>query len=150
MLCMYVCVCIYVCIKIWIYVHLCMHIYIHVGMVSCMYSNMYISMYVIMYVCKSSYLGMTCRRPAHMRVYAFVFAKTHNTNCRLKSILLANHQSKNFYFAFVGGAHLPLLLWFLCPAQNPPLCPSNLSIPSRPYFSFLIFFLFTLLINKSI
>jgi hypothetical protein len=36
------------------------------------------------------------------------------------------------------------------PAQNPPLCPSNLSIPSRPYFSFLIFFFFTSLINKSI
>ncbi len=87
-----------------------MHIYMYVGMVSCMYSNMYISMYVFMYVCKSSYLGMTCRRPAHMRVYAFVFAKSHNANCRRKSFLLANHESENFYFAFVGGAHPPLLL----------------------------------------
>jgi hypothetical protein len=140
MLCMYVCVCIYVCIKIWIYVHLCMHIYIYVGMVSCMYSNMYISMYVIMYVCKSSYLGMTCRRPGHMRVYAFVFAKTHNA-------------ISPFYWRTIKAriSISPLLVELIrhssydssAPAQNPPLCPLTLTF----LFSFFSFFP-CLLINQ--
>jgi hypothetical protein len=62
------------------------------------------------------------RRPAHMKVYTFVFAKTHNTNhrCKIakthntnhrcKSNLLANHERENFYFAFASGECPPLLL----------------------------------------
>ncbi len=56
------------------------------------------------------------------------------------------------------GASLPLLLQFLCPARNPPLQPSNLSLPFHPFSSFFfkIIYLFiyffnffkTLFINK--
>jgi hypothetical protein len=33
------------------------------------------------------------------------------------------------------GASLPLLLQFLCPARNPHLQPSNLSLPFHPFSS---------------
>jgi hypothetical protein len=64
---------------------------------------------------------------------------------------LANRDSENFYF-FAGGARPWLLLQFLRPAWSPPLRRSDLSLPSRPYFSllFLIFFFSTSLINKTI
>jgi hypothetical protein len=80
-----------------------------------------------------------------MKAYAFDFAKTHGANRQRKSSPLAKHDRENFYFGFIGGARQPLLLLFLLPARNPPLCPSNLSLPSRPYFSllFLIFFFST-------
>jgi hypothetical protein len=68
------------------------------------------------------------RRPAHMKAYTFIFAKTHNTNHCCKSTLLANHERENLYFSLAGGACLPLLLRFLCPARNPPLHPSNPNI----------------------
>jgi hypothetical protein len=79
------------------------------------------------------------RRPAHMKAYDFVFAKTHGANRWRKSSPLANR------FAFAGGARPPLLLRFLSPARNPSLRPSNLSLPSRPYFSLLF-----LIFNKTI
>jgi hypothetical protein len=87
-----------------------------------------------------------------MKAYAFVFAKTHGANRRRKSSPLANRDSENFYFAFAGGDRPPLLLQFHHPARNPLLRPSNLSLPSHPYFSllFLIFFFSTSLINKTI
>lgn len=91
------------------------------------------------------------RRPTHMKAYTFVFAKTHHTNHHHKSYLLANHEREKFYFAFASRVCLPLLLLFLRPARNPPLHPSNLSLPSYPFpFFFSFFFFFTSLIIKSI
>jgi hypothetical protein len=49
-------------------------------------------------------------RPTHMKAYAFIFAKTHNTNCQCKSSPLANRDNENFYFTFTNGARLPFLL----------------------------------------
>jgi hypothetical protein len=84
------------------------------------------------------------RRPAHMNAYAFVLAKTHGSNRQRKSLRwrtviakistspspaeLVRHSSYN-------SSALPEIL---------PSAPSNLSLPSRPYFSlsFLIFFFF--------
>jgi hypothetical protein len=78
-----------------------------------------------------------------MKAYDFVFAKTHGANRWRKSSPLANR------FAFAGRARPPLLLRFLSPARNPSLRPSNLSLPSRPYFS-LLFLIFFLIISKTI
>jgi len=96
-------------------------------------------------------LSVCKRRPAHIKAYAFVFAKTHDANHWRKSFLLANRESQNFYLAFTGGARSPLVLRFLRLARNPPLHASNLSLPSRPFFPllFLFFSSFTSLIKKS-
>jgi hypothetical protein len=82
-----------------------------------------------------------------MKTHDFVFAEAHGANRPRKSSPLANRDSENFYFAFAA-----LLLRFLRPARNLPLRPSNLSLPSRPYFSllFLIFFFSASIINKTI
>ncbi len=48
--------------------------------------------------------------PAHIKVYTFVFAKTHGTNHWHKSSPLATREIENFYFAFTSGARPPLLL----------------------------------------
>jgi hypothetical protein len=61
-----------------------------------------------------------------MKAYAFVFAKTHGANRRRTSSPLANPESENFSFAFAGGTRAPLL-------RNPPLCPSNISLPACPF-----------------
>jgi hypothetical protein len=74
-------------------------------------------------------LCLWARRPAHTKAYALVFA-------------WRTRESEKFYFAFAGGALPPLLLGFLRPARNPPLRPSNLSLPSRPFPFFFSFFSF--------
>jgi hypothetical protein len=79
-------------------------------------------------------------RHAHMKAYAFVFTKTHGTNHWCKPSPLVNHDNKNFYFAFVNGTRPPHLLQFLRPTWNPPLHPSNLSLPFCPFFPFFFFF----------
>ncbi len=83
-------------------------------------------------------------RPAHMKVYTFIFTKTNDTNRQSKFSPLVNRDSEKFYFAFADGARLPLLLQFLRLAQNPHLRPSNLSLPFGPYFSFFSLFFFYL------
>jgi hypothetical protein len=77
----------------------------------------------------------TKRRPAHMKAYDFVFAKTHGAN-RWRTVW-----QRNF---------LPRLRWrssSATPPTIPPPCPksspappSNLSLPSRPYFPLIFSF----------
>jgi hypothetical protein len=86
-----------------------------------------------------------------MKAYDFVFAKTHGANGWRKSSPLANRDSENFYFAFAARARPPLLLRFLRPARNPPLCPSNHSLPFFfPSFSLFFFFFSTTIIKTAI
>ncbi len=82
------------------------------------------------------------RRPTNMKVYTFVFTKTHNTNHRPKSFLLANHERENFYFAFTEGACLPLLLWFLRLPEILPCTPRIFPCPLAVFPFFPHFFLF--------
>jgi hypothetical protein len=81
-------------------------------------------------------------KPTHMKAYAFIFAKTHNKICQCKSFPLANCDNETFYFAFVDGAHSPLLLQFFHPTRNPPLHPSNRSLLFTHIFPFFLFFSF--------
>jgi hypothetical protein len=51
---------------------------------------------------QSSIIG-TLTMPAHIKVYAFIFNKTHCANCQHKSSPLANREIEIFYFAFTSG-----------------------------------------------